>query len=50
MKNYLGILGVIALFVQPVVVESIVVDGSTTVGPIAKAFAEYFMQLIQILM
>lgn len=24
--------------------ESIVMDGSTTVGPIAKAFAEYFMQ------
>ena len=43
MKNYLSILGAIALFVQPVVAKSIVVDGSTTVGPIAKAFAEYFM-------
>lgn len=25
--------------------ESIVIDGSTTVGPIAKAFAEYYMEL-----
>ena len=24
--------------------EKIVVDGSTTVGPIAKAFAEYYMK------
>ena len=36
MKNYLGILGAIALFVQPVVAKSVVVDGSTTVGPITK--------------
>ena len=25
--------------------EKIVIDGSTTVGPIAKAFAEYYMSL-----
>ncbi len=27
--------------------QKIVIDGSTTVGPIAKAFAEYYMALKQ---
>ena len=46
MKTIIGIL--VSLFmllnVSPVFsAEKIVVDGSTTVGPIAKAFAEYYM-------
>ena len=43
MKTFLSIFGAITLCIQPVIAQSIVVDGSTTVGPIAKAFAEYFM-------
>jgi phosphate transport system substrate-binding protein len=34
-----------ALAVSGYAKESIVIDGSTTVGPIAKAFAEYYMAL-----
>ena len=45
MKTFLSIFGAITLCIQPVMAQSIVVDGSTTVGPIAKAFAEYFMAL-----
>ena len=43
MKTFLSIFGAITLCIQPIMAQSIVVDGSTTVGPIAKAFAEYFM-------
>ncbi|MBN1196362.1 MAG: substrate-binding domain-containing protein, partial [Candidatus Aminicenantes bacterium] len=39
MISLLLVLNVAPAFAQ----EKIVVDGSTTVGPIAKAFAEYYM-------
>jgi len=40
-------LSLVGLFLSPVAVadpNKIVIDGSTTVGPIAKAFAEYYME------
>ncbi|MCK5528142.1 MAG: substrate-binding domain-containing protein, partial [Kiritimatiellae bacterium] len=41
-----GIAGAVLLVTATVQAESkIVMDGSTTVGPIAKAFAEYYMSL-----
>ncbi len=46
MRLFLGLLVsmVLVLNVPPLVAkEKIVIDGSTTVGPIAKAFAEYYM-------
>lgn len=46
MRLFLGLLVsmVLILNVSPLVAkEKIVIDGSTTVGPIAKAFAEYYM-------
>lgn len=43
MKKYIYILTALAVLTSSAQAASIVVDGSTTVGPIAKAFAEYFM-------
>ncbi|MBL7012763.1 MAG: phosphate-binding protein, partial [Kiritimatiellales bacterium] len=42
-KAILSIALMAAVAVTAVAEETIVIDGSTTVGPIAKAFAEYFM-------
>lgn len=45
--SILAILAVLFMLVTPVHADAnkIVIDGSTTVGPIAKAFAEYYMGL-----
>jgi phosphate transport system substrate-binding protein len=46
LASYLLALALIALIPTAASAEeSIVIDGSTTVGPIAKAFAEYYMSL-----
>jgi len=49
MMRATGIIGLAVLMVSALfpahATENITVDGSTTVGPIAKAFAEYYMEL-----
>ncbi len=42
-----ALLGIMGAGTQAATAESITIDGSTTVGPIAKAFAEYYMGLHQ---
>lgn len=42
-KSVLSIIVMAAVALTAVAEDKIVIDGSTTVGPIAKAFAEYFM-------
>ena len=43
MKKFIALAAVAATVGAASAQDKIVVDGSTTVGPIAKAFAEYFM-------
>jgi len=43
MKKMIGGVFVMAMALTAMAEDKIVIDGSTTVGPIAKAFAEYFM-------
>ena len=40
---FCGIAASVAMMAAPALAGGVVVDGSTTVGPIAKAFAEYYM-------
>ena len=46
MKKFIAIAAVAAAVGSASAADKITIDGSTTVGPIAKAFAEYFMAAI----
>jgi phosphate transport system substrate-binding protein len=41
--RFLAIIAILAIAGSAAAEEKIIIDGSTTVGPIAKAFAEYYM-------
>ena len=44
MKGFTIIAAAALMFSTAAIAETIVIDGSTTVGPIAKAFADYYME------